>query len=67
MPLQEKYTICDFSNDLQNLIEIKEKYYQLLYQVSMVHPNETRHETALRYIRQAENQENVPQSGKTLY
>jgi hypothetical protein len=31
-----------------------ELYYELLYAVERKHPGETRHETALRYIRQAE-------------
>lgn len=31
-------------------------YQELIYNVSKKYPNETRHETALRYIRQAENQ-----------
>lgn len=31
-----------------------EKYNELLYAVATVHPGETRHETALRYIREAE-------------
>ena len=30
-------------------------YYELLYAVESKHPNETRHETALRHIRNAEN------------
>jgi hypothetical protein len=34
--------------------EIREKYLELLYAVEKAHPNESRHETALRYIRQAE-------------
>lgn len=42
--------------------DYKSKYYELLYQVSNKHPNETRHETALRYLRQAENQNNPPQA-----
>lgn len=33
-----------------------ELYAELLYAVARKHPGETRHETALRYIRQAENQ-----------
>ena len=32
----------------------KEQYYELLYAVGNKYPNETRHETALRYITQAE-------------
>ena len=30
-------------------------YKELIYAVGMKHPNETRHETALRYIKQAED------------
>lgn len=37
------------------------KYYQLLYAVQTKHPDESRHETALRYIRNAENQCHGPQ------
>lgn len=33
---------------------LSKKYYELLYSVEIKHPNETRHETALRYIREAE-------------
>ena len=35
-------------------INATEKYLELLYAVSRKFPNETRHETALRYIREAE-------------
>ncbi len=35
----------------------EEKYHELLYAVEKKHPNETRHETALRYIGERENQE----------
>lgn len=34
--------------------EASEKYHELILAVGNKHPNETRHETALRYIRQAE-------------
>lgn len=40
------------------------KYEDLLFAVSMKYPNETRHETALRYIRAAENQSNGPAQAK---
>lgn len=30
------------------------KYYELIYQVGNVYPNETRHQTAMRYLRDAE-------------
>ena len=33
------------------------KYYGLLWAVATKHPNETRHETALRYIQECENRD----------
>jgi len=45
--------------------EYKGKYHELIMAVSRKHPNETRHETALRYIQQAERQDNAPQEGKS--
>jgi hypothetical protein len=33
----------------------QELYHELLFAVAKVHPNETRHQTALRYIQQAES------------
>lgn len=37
---------------------IEEKYYELLYAVARAFPGETRHQTALRYIQQAERASN---------
>ncbi len=34
--------------------ELRAKYDELIYAVGMKHPNETRHQTALKYIRRAE-------------
>ena len=34
--------------------EIKKKYYELIMVVATKHPNESRHQTALRYITQQE-------------
>ncbi len=34
--------------------EVAGKYHELLYAVTLKHPGKTRHETALRYIRRAE-------------
>jgi hypothetical protein len=34
--------------------DVSELYYELLYAVARKFPNESRHETALRYIREAE-------------
>lgn len=49
------------ASELKALLEVKAKYYELLYAVSIKHPNETRHETALRYIKQAEAHTNGPE------
>jgi hypothetical protein len=35
--------------------DYKTLYFELLYAVASKHPGETRHQTALRYIRQREN------------
>lgn len=40
------------------LIKVKEKYNELLMAVQSKFPGETRHETALRYIRNAETGSN---------
>lgn len=42
----------DEYNKLRN---IKSKYQELIYAVGSKHPEETRHETALRYILDQEN------------
>jgi hypothetical protein len=34
--------------------ELEALYYELLYEVGIKHPGETRHQTALRYIQQHE-------------
>lgn len=39
----------------QVIKDVPALYHELLYQVCRVFPGETRHETALRYIREAEN------------
>lgn len=35
-------------------VEVRKKYGELIYAVARKFPNETRHETALRYIQEAE-------------
>lgn len=42
-----------YLTDNQPNKELKEKYYELLFQVADKYPGETRHETALRYLREA--------------
>jgi len=39
---------------IEALIDIKKRYLELIYAVANKYPGETRYETALRYIRQAE-------------
>jgi hypothetical protein len=41
-------------------LELRTKYEELLYGVSKKYPGETQHATALRYIRQAETQDDRP-------
>ena len=42
-------------------IDYKKKYLELIYAVATKTPNESRHETALRYINEAENREWEPE------
>lgn len=46
--------LATIAADRVRVAEIEAKYTELLFAVSMKSPSETRHETALRYIRQAE-------------
>jgi hypothetical protein len=46
-----KLELADMKLDLE---ESRAKYHELLYAVGKKYPGELRHETALRYIRQAE-------------
>ncbi len=50
-----KYTVClTYEEQREKIAELQTKYSELLYQVARKFPGETRHETALRYIRAAE-------------
>ena len=41
--------------------EVEEKYYELIFAVGNKYPNESRHDTALRYIRETETPKpNIP-------
>lgn len=44
----------------QEIAEATKPYHELLYTVGNKFEGETRHETALRYIKMAENQDNPP-------
>lgn len=48
----------DVWDALDRLVSDRERYHELLYAVSKKHLGETRHETALRYIREIEGREN---------
>jgi len=48
--------------EYNRLKDIERKYRELLYQIRNVFPNETLHETALRYIKNAEDSDsNLPE------
>ena len=50
-----KYTVClTYDEQRDKLQEIRGKYSELLYAVARKFPGESRHETALRYIKAAE-------------
>lgn len=44
--------------DRRDNAKLREDYNELLYHVAKKHPDETRHQTALRYIKQAETSDN---------
>ena len=59
-----------FSNRIEELHKqnqrIRDSYYDLIMQVAIKHPNESRHETAKRYITQSENHCNGPEAKQAL-
>jgi hypothetical protein len=55
MELKEPINYFDeIVKEYNRLKEVESKYYELIYQVATKFPLETRHETALRYIKNAE-------------
>ena len=48
------------NNLIPDTTDYKELYLSLIYLIQNKHPGETRHETAARYIRQAEESNNEP-------
>ena len=48
------------TDTIEDLEDRADKYYDLLYAVHRKFPNETRHETALRYIQNAESHDSNP-------
>jgi hypothetical protein len=65
IPLKDFYAVPEAAQE-QPQDDTAEKYSELIYAVETKHPNETRHETALRRIRQAESSDCVAaaQEGK---
>lgn len=50
--------------EADSVSELKTKYNELIMAVARKHPNETRHQTALRYIKNAESKagwDNIPE------
>ena len=52
--------IAHANNLARELNDLRDKYNELIYAVVRKHPDEDRHATALRYIRQAEQAHNYP-------
>lgn len=50
------------NEETRPVLPLEEKYHELLYAVGRKWPNESRHQTALRYIREAEMQDGQPAS-----
>jgi hypothetical protein len=46
--------------------DIEAKYYELLYAVETKIPNESRHQTALRYIKERENKPSYSRAKKEI-
>ena len=53
-----KWITIEISSLKDRLKAADERYYELIMNVVNKYPNESRHETALRYIRQAESSDN---------
>jgi len=52
-PMDSRVNLCTCTCHKEKSVE--DRYAELILAVINKHPNETRHQTALRYIRQAEN------------
>lgn len=54
LSLQKREFESSLAETREEIEELREKYHELLYAVATKHPDETRHETALRYIQERE-------------
>lgn len=59
-------SIAQAQADTAELARLRDLYYELLYAVGIKHPGETRHQTVLRYIQQAEAPRAAPMTGESL-
>lgn len=59
MHMGTSYLVSDLHAELKR---VREQYDDLLMQVATVHPGESRHDTAKRYIRNAEQHDNPPEA-----
>lgn len=55
----EEFVIGLLHSQKERVVEIEEKYHELIMAVGNKYPGETRHQTALRYIKQAEEGDSV--------
>ena len=63
----QAFALVEQVNQLRAELErVKALYHELLYGVAKKFPNETRHQTALRYIQQAEKQDNGPECNQAI-
>jgi predicted S18 family serine protease len=68
MELKETINYFDeIVKEYNRLKEVESKYTELIYQVETVFPMETRHETALRYIKNAEKSSNIPECSSSSH
>lgn len=52
---------CPACHQMKGVISsYEQKYYQLIFQVGNAYPDESRHQTALRYLRNAEKHDGGP-------
>ena len=51
---QAEIQVAEAQADAAELERLREKYNELIFAVGMKYPGETRHETAMRYIKKAE-------------
>ena len=59
MHMGTSHLVSDLHGELKR---VRKLYDELIYEVATVHPGESRHDTAKRYIRNAEQNDNPPEA-----